>query len=329
MEPLLNKIHCMDNLEGMKLLPDKSAILIISDPPYFNIKGDFDFVYNSRDEWLVFMRKQAEEYKRVLSDNGTLFVWGHALNIAYIQVLFDEFFVLENSLVWEKKDGQQRRSNFTSMRRFAPVTERVLMYSSDSQIKVDWQNRNISTYLPEYDDVRLYIKAEIEKIGIKEVAAHLGICDRAVGHWIYKAQWYMPSDENVKKMQKLGIFKDYDWSYWQEVKRLYNSVKTENSRYFDNSDRKLTDVLRFIQETHISRMFDHETQKPEQLTRALILTTTRPNDLVLIPFAGSGTECAMCAKENRYFVGFDIEQKYVNMANSRCEQFLQRVAMAI
>ena len=37
--------------------------------------------------------------------------------------------------------------------------------------------------------------------------------------------------------------------------------------------------------------------KPEALTRALMLTCSRPNDLVLVPFAGSGTECAMLLKK--------------------------------
>ena len=64
--------------------------------------------------------------------------------------------------------------------------------------------------------------------------------------------------------------------------------------------------------------YDHDTVKPETLTRALILTCSRKDDLVVIPFAGSGTECAMAKKENRKYIGFDIEKKYVDMSNNRC-----------
>ena len=69
--------------------------------------------------------------------------------------------------------------------------------------------------------------------------------------------------------------------------------------------------------------YDHDTVKPETLTRALILTCSRPNDLVLVPFSGSGTECAMAAKENRNFWACDIENKYVEMSNNRCREHLQ------
>lgn len=40
---------------------------------------------------------------------------------------------------------------------------------------------------------------------------------------------------------------------------------------------------------------------------------------VLIPFAGSGTECAMSAKENRNFIGFEIDAKHFKTATDRTE----------
>lgn len=77
--------------------------------------------------------------------------------------------------------------------------------------------------------------------------------------------------------------------------------------------------MRFDQEAHITGKYDHDTCKPETLTRALILTCSRPNDLVFIPFAGSGTEVAMAIKEGRKAIGFDIEEKYVEMGNKRTD----------
>ena len=49
--------------------------------------------------------------------------------------------------------------------------------------------------------------------------------------------------------------------------------------------------------------------------------------LVLVPFSGSGTECAMAAKEDREFIGFDIEPKYVEMANARCSEHLKQTSL--
>jgi DNA modification methylase len=55
----LNKVHHLDWLENG--LPDKSVQLIIADPPYFEIKGEFDFIWSSFDEYL----KDVEEWARI------------------------------------------------------------------------------------------------------------------------------------------------------------------------------------------------------------------------------------------------------------------------
>jgi DNA modification methylase len=86
---------------------------------------------------------------------------------------------------------------------------------------------------------------------------------------------------------------------------------------------KIEEVLEFSQEGHITKNYDHETKKPETLTRALILTCSRPGDLVLIPFAGSGTECAMSAKESRPFVGYETTKKHADMSNDRVKEVLR------
>jgi DNA modification methylase len=65
--------------------------------------------------------------------------------------------------------------------------------------------------------------------------------------------------------------------------------------------------------------YDHPTVKPEMLARLLILTSSRKNDLVLVPFAGSGTECAMALKEGRNFIGFEVTEKHYQMGNKRTD----------
>lgn len=77
-------------------------------------------------------------------------------------------------------------------------------------------------------------------------------------------------------------------------------------------------------EGHISGKYDHETIKPEKLTRALIQTCSRPNDIVCVPFAGSGTECAMAAKEKRLFVGFETNLDHVMTARKRVAEILSQ-----
>jgi modification methylase len=61
----------------------------------------------------------------------------------------------------------------------------------------------------------------------------------------------------------------------------------------------------------------HPTQKPEALLYRVILASTRPGDLVLDPFAGSGTTAAMAKRLGRRFVAMERDPAYATMAAER------------
>jgi len=65
---------------------------------------------------------------------------------------------------------------------------------------------------------------------------------------------------------------------------------------------------------------NHPTQKPEILLRKLIRGYSNPGDLVLDPFAGSGSTLISAFKEDRRAIGFEIEKKYFQEAKRRMEQ---------
>ncbi|MCL2318759.1 MAG: site-specific DNA-methyltransferase, partial [Treponema sp.] len=61
----------------------------------------------------------------------------------------------------------------------------------------------------------------------------------------------------------------------------------------------------------------HSTQKPEELLKRVILSTTKQNDIVLDPFFGSGTTGAVAKKLKRQFIGIEKESEYVTLAKNR------------
>ncbi len=63
----------------------------------------------------------------------------------------------------------------------------------------------------------------------------------------------------------------------------------------------------------------HPTQKPLRLCRRILLATSRPSDLILVPFCGSGSECVAAKMLDRNFISFEVDQKYVDIANKRIE----------
>ena len=61
----------------------------------------------------------------------------------------------------------------------------------------------------------------------------------------------------------------------------------------------------------------HPTQKPEALLARVILAASRPDDLVLDPFAGTGTTGAVAKRLGRRFVGIEREGAYAAAARER------------
>jgi modification methylase len=61
----------------------------------------------------------------------------------------------------------------------------------------------------------------------------------------------------------------------------------------------------------------HPTQKPEALLARVILAASRPGDLVLDPFLGSGTTGAVAKRLNRRFLGIERDRAYAQAAEKR------------
>ncbi|MEX0409046.1 site-specific DNA-methyltransferase [Aquibium sp. LZ166] len=61
----------------------------------------------------------------------------------------------------------------------------------------------------------------------------------------------------------------------------------------------------------------HPTQKPEALLARVLMASSRPGDVVLDPFFGSGTTGAVAKRLGRRFVGIEREQAYIDAATAR------------
>ncbi len=63
----------------------------------------------------------------------------------------------------------------------------------------------------------------------------------------------------------------------------------------------------------------HPTQKPEALLARVLLSSSKPGDVVLDPFFGTGTTGAVAKRLGRHFVGIEREQAYIDAALERLE----------
>ena len=111
-------------------------------------------------------------------------------------------------------------------------------------------------------------------------------------------QFYGTRDENGERAKSR-------YGYRQTSKILQNvwSYNVGNSLYKNNDIES-----------------DHPAIFPEALARDHIISWSNPGDVVLDPFMGSGTTAKAAKQLGRHYLGFEISQEYVNLANKRLFQ---------
>ncbi len=244
-----NAVMLGDCIELLATLPSSSAQLIIADPPY-NLGPIFGLEkeWVRDDKWLPWCADWLAQCKRVLADDGNLFVYGIHHYLCYLQVQMYELGLhYRRQVIWNYENG-------------------------------------FSTYK-------------------KSLAAHYE-----------PILWFSKSE-------------DY---YFHEIREPYKSTERLRHQIIKNGKvwtphpdgRIAGDVWRFP--TLAGRRFrdekvDHPTQKPLSLSDRIVQHFSAPGSLVVIPFAGSGTECVSAVRFGRRFWACDIKPEYVELTNSRVE----------
>jgi len=115
------------------------------------------------------------------------------------------------------------------------------------------------------------------------------------------------------------------WAHVGGRKREYyfNYEAMKNSNFPEDGLKKTGKQMRTVwdipnNKNDVERRFGtHPTQKPIRLCQRMIIASSRPGDLVLAPFAGTGSECVAAKLLGRDFMGFEIEPKYYEIAQAR------------
>ena len=131
----------------------------------------------------------------------------------------------------------------------------------------------------------------------------------------------------------LNYFLQYDVQYeilvWlkQNPTPMTNNTWLPDVEYclwFKGKGRKLNDGYELKSKWYISPInkkdkdkFSHPTCKPVELIKRHLLHTTQPGDVVLDPFAGSGSTCVACKETQRHYLGIEIEKRWWQVSNNR------------
>ena len=95
--------------------------------------------------------------------------------------------------------------------------------------------------------------------------------------------------------------------------------------YFDLPKAKQLNHHRDVIRNKIEPFKIHQATFPLSLIKPFIITTTKPNDIVLDPFMGSGTTAVACVELGRRYIGFEINEKYYKYSLQRIERVVTSV----
>ena len=109
----------------------------------------------------------------------------------------------------------------------------------------------------------------------------------------------------------------------KNAKHTFNYDEMKNGHFPEDKLKKEKTQMRSVwsipaPKNHEKEFGKHPTQKPLDLLKRIVLSSTNENDIVLDPFCGSGTTGVACkCLENRLFIGIEMDKKYCGLTKMR------------
>lgn len=166
-------------------------------------------------------------------------------------------------------------------------------------------------------------------IGFVQVEMYnLGLDYRRMIVWNYENGWSRSTKTLATHYEPLLWFsKGSDFTYhvirepYKSTERLKNPIIKNGKVWTPHPDGRMAgDVWQFP--TLSGRRFaeertEHPTQKPLSLTDRIVKHFSNEGELVVVPFAGSGTECVSAARNGRNYWGCEIKPEFAELARTR------------
>jgi len=92
-----------------------------------------------------------------------------------------------------------------------------------------------------------------------------------------------------------------------------NKISVSKNDFINNSNS----LWKISPETQMMKKYDHPAMFPKEIPRRLIDQLSYEEDVVLDPFSGAGTTCAVAKEMNRRYIGIEMSEKYVDISRSR------------
>ena len=302
--------------------------VILTDPPYGKVKGDFDHQWANRPAMLNDCARWLDMMRGAMKPNATLWWFAWPSLAGRIEAMIAEHLCPLAHVVWLKPFAFAHKQSPQALRAPAPETERILMAehygANGGALGVSGFKRNCDEargFI--FEPLRKYLSDECAAAGWTasridgEWKAQKGNKGGMSGHWLGVSQWALPTEANYEWLRATvngcGEYKHLRREY-EDLRREYEGLR----RYFKlaTSDQK-TDVWRFSPSGNGN---GHPTEKPLDLISYMARISCRPGGTILDPFAGSGTTGRAAKDLGKRAVLIEREERYCEIAAKRMAQ---------
>jgi site-specific DNA-methyltransferase (adenine-specific) len=222
-----------------------------------------------------------------------------------------------------KPDTQQARTERSKARAFAPSGERLIIAESprsQSSVVAAEDKLRARVFRPVID----YLISEHSRSGVSasdiiKWHAARGLPKYSTARHVLSAnsQWAFPTAEAYSHLRDclndLGDGSYLDREY-EGLRREYEGLR----RPFDIEQTSMWSDCWHFPPTP-AQPGRHPCEKPLALMEHIIATTTRPTDVVLDAFCGSGSTGAACVGLGRQFIGIERDSRWVDYAQDRID----------
>ena len=305
-----NRLIFGDNLLALKALEQEftgKVKCVFIDPPY-NTGSAFAHYDDGLEHsiWLGLMRDRLEIIKRLLSDDGSLWITIDDNEAHYLKVLCDEVFGRGNfiaNIVWNHRKSVQSdiviSLSHNHLLVFAKSKDKVTLNRLQLVDAEKYSN-------PDNDPRGLWYATPFDAPNIRPNLTY-PITNPNTGEEYLPPKgrcWRTTQEEYLKALAdnrivfgKTGKSKPQMKRFLSEAQSKGSSVKT----WWDDAGTA-TEGTKELQKMN----FDFDTPKPERLLEKVLQIATNPGDLVLDSFAGSGTTGAVAHKMGRRWIMVEL-----------------------
>jgi adenine-specific DNA-methyltransferase len=309
-----------DNLLALKALEQDYAgqvKCVFIDPPY-NTGSAFTHYDDGLEHslWLSLMRDRLEIIKRLLADDGSLWITIDDNEAHYLKVMCDEIFGRSNfvsNVVWQKKYSKQNDAKWLSTSH-----DHIILYAKNKELwrpnQVERTEEQLKGYKNIDNDPRGPWQSVVytcSKTRAERPNLYYGIKHPRTGELVFPSEsrvWgYDPARHEQHVRDGLiwwGKDNEKDKPRLKSFLHKVGKGLVPDTLWLRDDSGDNQDAKREAMALNGKDVFT--TPKPERLLGKILMVATKPGDLVLDSFAGSGTTGAVAHKLGRRWIMVEI-----------------------